>query len=90
MGSPAGLAGRTVAGTMIAACGAVDDGLVAACREVLTREGEAAVTRLPGMLVARYRGDESEAAREYFAAIWHHVRPAVAGREAATPRIWRT
>ena len=86
----AGLGGRSVAGTMIAAAGAFGDALVAACRAVVRREGEGAVTRLPRLLVARYRGDEGEAAREYFAALWERVRPAVAGREAATPRIWRT
>jgi urease accessory protein len=48
------------------------------------------VTRLPGLLVARYLGGEGEAAREYFAALWRHVRPALAGREAAMPRIWGT
>jgi urease accessory protein len=88
--SAAGLCGRSVSGTMVASAGAFDDRLVADCRAVAPREGEGAVTRLPGMFVARYRGEESEAAREYFAALWHHVRPAVAGREAATPRIWRT
>lgn len=88
--SAAGLGGRSVVGTMVAADRAFGDELVAACRAVAPREGEGAVTRLPGLLVARYRGDESEAAREYFAVLWHHVRPAVAGREAVTPRIWRT
>ena len=90
MASAAGLAGRSVVGTMLAAGGLLDDDLVAACRAVTPREGEGAVTRLPGLLVARYRGDEGEAAREYFAALWRQVRPAVAGREAATPRIWGT
>jgi urease accessory protein len=90
MRSAAGLADRTVTGTMIAAADAFRDDLVAACRGVVPREGEGAVTRLPGLLVARYRGDESEAAREYFAALWHCLRPAVAGRDAVTPRIWRT
>lgn len=86
----AGLGGRSVAGTLVAAGGAIDDALVSACRAVAPREGEGAVTRLPGLLVARYRGDEGEAAREYFAALWERVRPAVAGREAAAPRIWST
>jgi urease accessory protein len=75
---------------MFAASDMFGDDLVAACREVVPREGEGALTRLPGLLVARYRGDGSEAARDYFAALWQHIRPAVAGREAVTPRIWRT
>ena len=86
----AGLGGRSVFGTMLAAGAPPDGELLATCRAVAPREGEGAVTRLPGLLVARYRGDESEAAREYFAALWDHVRPAFAGREAAAPRIWRT
>jgi urease accessory protein len=90
MDAAAGLAGRSVFGTLMATGGSVDDGLLAACRAERPAEGEGAVTRLPGLFVARYRGDESEAARDYFAALWRLLRPAVAGREAVTPRIWRT
>ena len=86
----AGLAGRTVSGTMLATGGAVDDALLVACRAERPEEGEGAVTRLPGLFVARYRGDASESARNYFAALWRLLRPAVAGREAVLPRIWRT
>ena len=90
MGARAGLADRSVVGTMISVSGGLGDDLVAACRAVAPAEGAGAVTRLPGILVARYLGDESEAAREYFCALWRYVRPAIAGREAAVPRIWRT
>lgn len=90
LAADAGLAGHTVVGTMLAAAGPVGDELLAACRALAPREGTGAVTRLPGLLVARYLGDEGEAAREYFAALWHFIRPALAGREAATPRIWGT
>ena len=86
----AGLAGRTVSGTMLATGGAVDDALLVACRAERPEEGEGAVTRLPGLFVARYRGDGSESARNYFAALWRLLGPAVAGREAVLPRIWRT
>jgi urease accessory protein len=48
------------------------------------------VTRLPEALVARYRGASSEAAHEYFSALWGIVRPHVAGRKAVVPRIWKT
>ena len=90
MTSAAGLAGRSVSGTMLAAGGDLGDDLLAACRAVEPPQGEGAVTRLPGLLVARYRGDEGGAARDYFAALWRLVRPAVAGLEAAMPRIWGT
>jgi urease accessory protein len=90
MQAGAGLAGRTVSGTLVATGGTVPDDLLGACREIRPEEGEGAVTRLPGLFVARYRGDESESARHYFAALWRLLRPAVAGREAVLPRIWRT
>lgn len=90
MGAGAGLAGRTVFGTLLATGATVDDELLAACREARPGEGEGAVTRLPGLFVARCLGDESEAARDYFADLWRLLRPAFAGRPAATPRIWRT
>ena len=48
------------------------------------------MTLLPGILLARYLGNSSEAARRYFTALWHVLRPAVAGRDAVEPRIWRT
>jgi len=88
--SPAGLAGRSVAGTMIAAAPVIEDEWLALCRDVAPAEGEAAVTRLPGLLVARYRGDSSEAAREYFTALWKRLRAPMMAREAVEPRIWRT
>lgn len=90
MDAAAGLAGRTVFGTLLASGGGVSDELLAACRDEKPAEGEGAVTRLPGLFVARYRGDGSEAARHYFAALWRLLRPAIAGREAQMPRIWRT
>jgi urease accessory protein len=52
--------------------------------------GESAVTRLPGVLIARYLGDSSEAAKTYFRRLWSVLRPALVGRDAAEPRIWRT
>jgi urease accessory protein len=88
--SDAGLAGCSVAGTMFASAPAIDDATVAACRAIAPRSGEGAVTRLPGVLVARYRGDASEAARQYFTALWTAIRPGLLGREATLPRIWRT
>jgi para-nitrobenzyl esterase len=64
--------------------------LLAACRGDEPASGEAAVTRLPGLLVARYLGDSSEAAMQYFSQLWQRLRPALTGREAQEPRIWRT
>ena len=88
--SRTGLGGRSVAGTMVAAAPAIEDSLIAACREEAPRSGEGAVTRLPGVVIARYLGDSGEAARAYFAALWSRIRPAIGGREATMPRIWST
>lgn len=83
--SPAGFGGHTVCATLLAA-GEVDAGLAAACRAV----PEAAVTRLPGLVVARYLGDSSEQAKRCLTRIWSLLRPALFGRQAVEPRIWRT
>lgn len=89
LSSPVGLNGATVFGTFIAAAPQVSDGLLNVCRKVAAN-GEGAVTRLPGVLLARYRGVSAEAAHTYFAVLWRLTRPALAGREAVPPRIWNT
>jgi urease accessory protein len=85
-----GLNREPVFGTFLAAAPRVSDPLIAACREVGCENGEYAVTRLPGVLLARYRGGSTEDARCYFSALWARVRPVLAYREAVTPRIWNT
>ncbi|HUJ01872.1 MAG TPA: urease accessory protein UreD [Usitatibacter sp.] len=88
--SPAGLARRAVFGTMIVAAPAIEDEWLAAARQARPREGEGAATRLPGVLVVRYRGDSTGAAREYFTDAWMRLREAVIGTPPAIPRIWHT
>lgn len=90
MNAPAGLSGRTVCGTLYAAAADIGPEQVAACRAVAPAAGEAAVTLLPGLLLARYLGDSSEAAKRHFVELWRRLRPALAGREGREPRIWRT
>jgi urease accessory protein len=85
-----GLNREPVFGTFLAAATQVPEQLLAACRQVKCEDGESAVTRLPGLLLARYRGASAEAARHYFATLWSRARPALAKREAVTPRIWNT
>src|SRR5574341_379433 len=82
MHSPAGLAGKTVFGTLVATCDA--SSVPEECRRL------AAVTLLPGLLVARYLGDSTEEAFNRFNKLWALLRPVVAGRSAVEPRIWRT
>jgi len=90
--SAAGLAGFSVSGTLLAAAQAIDTSLVAACREITPMEttAQAGITCLPGLLVARYLGHSSEAARTWFTQIWRLLRPALLGLEAQPPRIWNT
>lgn len=88
--SSAGLAGDPVFATMIVAAPLIEDECLAAARAVAPTRGSCGVTRLPGLLVARYRGDSSEVARRYCAALWAACRGPVLGREAVEPRIWRT
>jgi urease accessory protein len=88
--SRVGLYEAPVFGTFVVMGAGIDDNVLAACRAVATVRGEGAVTRLPDALVARYRGDASEAGHAYFGHLWSLVRPAVVGREAVPPRIWRT
>jgi urease accessory protein len=90
LSSRVGLNGAPVFGTFVAMTASFDDSLLAACRGLVPAHGEGAVTRLAGALVARYRGDASEAAHDYFSGLWTVLRPHVAGRTAVRPRIWGT
>ncbi|MCX7961509.1 MAG: urease accessory protein UreD [Burkholderiales bacterium] len=90
LASPAGLAGAPVFGTLFAAFPGLGAAHVAACREHAPAAGDGAVTLLPEVLLARYVGASSEAARRWFARLWAALRPAALGREAHEPRIWRT
>ena len=90
LSSPAGWAGATVSGTLLAAFPHTPE-LLAACRAIVPVDAAShALTALPGLLVARYLGDSSEAARLWFAALWAVIRPVCCGRPAITPRIWNT
>jgi urease accessory protein len=88
--SPVGLHGSPVFGTFLAAAPAVTRTLLASCRQVPVMAGEGAVTRLPGVMIARYRGASAAAARAYFVELWRKVRPALTLRAAVPPRIWYT
>ena len=84
------LAGQTVVGTLMAASGKIDSGVLSACRAFKPAMGDGAVTLLPGLFIGRYLGASSEAAKNYFIKLWQQLRPAVAQRVARHPRIWRT
>lgn len=100
MQSPLGLAGFSVCATVIA----VADGVaafnvtaqLAGLREQLDSfmaqdtVGRYGISSLKTVLVARYLGHSSEAARQWSTRVWQLLRPELLGREAVVPRIWNT
>ncbi len=87
MYSEAGLQGRSVCATLLACAPEFGKGLIDKMRSCAP---QAAVTLLPGVLVARYLGGSSEEAKRCFTRLWSLARPALCAREAVEPRIWRT
>lgn len=88
--APAGLGGHSVCATMIVA-GKIDAALLAQCREQTADDTTIAMTLLPGsVLVARHLGDSGATARHHFERLRTVLRPALTGRPAVEPRIWRT
>jgi urease accessory protein len=90
LGSQAILAGQPVAGTFIAASSRCDDLSLDRCRAAKPLTGAGAVSRLHQLIVGRYLGRSSEAAKNYFVQLWRILRPVLLGRPANEPRIWRT
>ena len=93
MQSPIGLAGRSVAGTLLAAGREIPQSLLDAARAAVADHAGAAriaLTRLPQALAARYLGDSSEEAKQLFIRVWSVLRPALTGSAAVAPRLWAT
>jgi len=88
--APVGMRGAPVFGTLVAVGGIISRQTLDQLRAEAPLVGEGATTHLPELLVARYLGPSTEAARDYFARLWSILRPALAGREAVRPRIWGT
>ena len=88
--SPAGLAGKPVFGTLFFSGPTPGKELLEETRKIVPEVGEGAMTLLPGILLARYLGGSTEAAKRWFIALWRVLRPALCGRAAVEPRIWRT
>jgi len=88
--SAVGLAGATVSGTFLVASGEIGDELIKDCRDVDASLANAriGVTRVPGVLIARYLGDSTQDAFRWFTQLWALLRPAMLGREHCSPRVW--
>ncbi len=94
LNSTAGWAGNTVCGTLLCSFPELPQqaaALLEALRAIAPPDqANQGLTALPGVLVARYLGDNSEAARLWFAELWKILRPVCCGRPAILPRIWNT
>ena len=94
LSSPAGWAGHSVCGTLLCSFPELPQhaaALLEALRAISPADvAQHGITALPGVLIARYLGDNSEAARLWFAELWKILRPACCGRPAVIPRIWNT
>lgn len=90
--SPVGLAGCSAFGTFLVSMPQIPESWLGSARAVGSNIAEAdrAITRLPGVLLARCRGDDAEAIRDWFTALWRELRPEYAARPAVAPRLWAT
>jgi urease accessory protein len=88
--SSVGLSGFTVCGTFVVAGYEVENSFLATCRQVQPRSTAAriGITRLPGVLIARYLGDSTEEAFSWFTNLWTVLRPALSQKAACPPRVW--
>jgi len=88
--SPVGLSGFTVCGTFLVAGYDIDAPLLRECREVIpsAAESRTGITRVPGVLIARYLGDSTEDAFYWFTNLWAVLRRALSDKVACPPRVW--
>jgi urease accessory protein len=90
LAAASGMAGQPVSATLLATTRESTAELSDALRAQSAADGVWGVTFLPRLMVARYLGPSAQAARDYFRRLWQIMRPALAGREALPPRIWKT
>lgn len=100
MHSIVGLGGNAVSASFVVVAGAVPLEILEACRlvkpkvfedlEAIDVNAKYGVTALPEIFSARYIGQSSQGARQYFELLWGILRPWYARREAIRPRIWNT
>jgi urease accessory protein len=85
-----GLAGFTVCGTFVVAGCDIAATLLSICRDVRPTLAKSmmGITQVPGVLIARYLGDSTEEAFQWFTSLWAVLRQALLGRVACPPRVW--
>jgi len=86
-----GMAGHPVIGTLAATV--QDPGVVATVREHASagpEDGLFAVTRVQGLILCRFLGDDVYAGLKLFRRAWEILRPVVKGSGICAPRIWAT
>lgn len=82
-----GLGGASVCATLIGVGAPVPATLLAAIRAI---DPGLALSQMKSVIVARWLGDDSEAARHAMIKVWQSLRPHLLGCEAPLPRIWNT
>ncbi|HEU4376755.1 MAG TPA: urease accessory protein UreD [Telluria sp.] len=82
-----GLHGASVCATLIGVGAPAPAALLVAIRAL---DPALAVSQLKSVFVARWLGDDSEAARHTVAKVWQALRPHLLGCAAPLPRIWST
>jgi urease accessory protein len=91
LAAPWGMAGHPVIGTLAAT---VQDPLVVDAIRVIASagsdEGLFSVSRVHGLTLCRFLGDDVYAGLKLFRRAWEVLRPAVKGCVACPPRIWAT
>ena len=91
LGRASGLRGNSVYGSFVVYSQMISATLLETLRSVQAESGIAGVSCVePGLLVARYLGDSTEHAQNYFRKLWQILRPAALGLDACAPRIWNT
>lgn len=85
-----GLAGYSVSGTMLATPAGAEVLVLLRDAFAHTDGFEFSASLLDDILVCRFLGHHGAQARDVFEQAWTLVRPAVMGRKACSPRIWKT
>ncbi|MCC6921627.1 MAG: urease accessory protein UreD [Nitrosomonas sp.] len=89
------LANKTVCATLLAVSDSIHSSdLINALRSQMVdvdhNAGMLGVSQVKSVIVARYLGNSSEVAREVMLKLWGILRPALLGRIAEVPRMWKT